>query len=106
MSVIFEADTSAADYFTALGEAPPWTCFRCGAPVTTPAVHWMGCVSESNPSWSGHLFLHPACAEDLGGHFLKDSREAELGGGMAPYWRTRVASALRNRLRSEEGAAE
>jgi hypothetical protein len=56
-------------------------------------VTWMGTPDA--------IVLHPVCAEKLGVHLIKDSREAEIAGGTA-NWTRRGIRAVRAGLVAQE----
>ena len=73
-------------------------CSFCGCPVPSHevAVFWAAFTN---------LFLHGACARQLGTHLICDSREAELAGGDAAFWRSRAIQTVRERLERGEVTA-
>lgn len=93
MAVLYPADSTA----WWLGEAPPWECASCAEPVSPPCIFWQG----ASTAW----LLHQACAEHLGGAFLKDSRECELASDPGEHWRRRLITGVRHRLMVEERVA-
>jgi hypothetical protein len=68
MSVIDLANPDS-DLIRWLGEAPE-RCFWCGNPLDPVTVFWYAS--------SGHVALHPRCAEELGCVLIFESRRAQM----------------------------
>jgi len=69
-------------------------CFLCAEPLNQGVcVTWMGTPDA--------ITLHPGCAETLGLHLIKDSREAEIASGSV-NWMRRGVRAVRAALLTQE----
>ena len=66
--------------FTAAGR----NCFYCYAPLSDPAIFWMGAT--------GDLYLHPRCVLDLFVRLARDVHESEC-----PVYYGQIQAALRER---------